>query len=51
MTQKTYNDLVFAVAKRAKELSDMTMPMLRMGAGTADTEGDTTSLLRPSILL
>lgn len=39
MALKTYNDLAFAMAKRAKELSDMTMPMLRMGAGTSDTEG------------
>lgn len=30
---KTYNDLVYAVAKRARELGDLKMPELRESAG------------------
>lgn len=31
--ENTYNDLVFAVAKRARELGDMKLPELREVAG------------------
>ena len=31
--QKTYNDLVFAIAQRAKDLADMKMPHLREANG------------------
>ena len=38
MKINTYNDLVYAMARRAKELSDMTMLTLHMEVGTCDTK-------------
>lgn len=33
MSIKTYNDLVYAVAKRARELGELKLPDLRVAAG------------------
>lgn len=41
MAIKSYNDLVYAVAKRARELGDLKMPELRSAAGyNCDTFGE-----------
>ena len=37
--QKTLNDLICDIADRAAELTRFSMPALRMGVGTADTDG------------